>query len=90
MGHSRGRKHHFLSGFDSATPLPAHRHRYGLAQVPTLGLGSVKQPSLVLRPFVEWPFCLLSNPYPTPNFILEIHNYFSDLIRVNGTGVSIN
>ena len=42
QGHSTGRKRHFLSGYDSTTPLPAHRHRYRLAQVPTLGLRSLK------------------------------------------------
>ena len=29
-------------------------HRYGLAQVPTLGLRSVKLPLRALRPHVEW------------------------------------
>ena len=36
-GHSKGRKRHLLSGYDSDTHLPAHRHRYGLAQLHALG-----------------------------------------------------
>ena len=31
-------------GFRSAPPLRAHRHRYGLAQVPTLGSATRKGP----------------------------------------------
>ena len=72
-GHSTGRKRHFLSGYDSAAPLPAHRHRYGLAQVPILGFRSLKPLSRALRPFVEWPcgscgyiLCRLW-VYPVPN-----------------------
>ena len=38
MGDSIGRIRHVLSACDSATSLPAHRHRYGLVQVPTPGV----------------------------------------------------
>ena len=54
-GAFHGHEMPLLSGYDSVTPLPAHCHRYRLAQVPIPGIRSLKQPSLVLQPLVEWP-----------------------------------
>ena len=55
-GHSTVTFRHFLGGFHSAPPLSAHRHRYGLAQVPTPDLKSVKLPWRLWQPFVGWAY----------------------------------